>query len=113
MGMKDAITKDKEDEEMKNYAQVLYYMALVQSGFSIEADDVPKYSSFLENVVREGMSIDKDAKADAMPTFGSDADEDEDGEDEDEGDDEEEEGDDEEELEDDEDGADESEESKD
>merc|ERR1712154_230934 len=39
--MKDAITKDKE---MTNYAQVLYYMALVQSGFSIEADDVPKYS---------------------------------------------------------------------
>merc|ERR1712244_58727 len=96
------------NKEMTNYAQVLYYMALVQSGFSIEADDVPKYSSFLENVVREGMSIDKDAKADTMPTFGSEADEDED-----EGEDEDEEGDDEEELEDDEDGADESEESKD
>jgi len=91
----ERVTEDEENQETKDLAQVLFDMALIQSGFPIESEDIPDYSGRLERVVREGLGVAGDAPIEEMPEFkddDSDEDEDEDDdEDEDEDDDDEEE----------------------
>merc|ERR1711978_354994 len=79
----------KDSQELKDYANVLFDMALIQSGFSIEEDQIETYARRLERVVRDGLSVSADAAVEPMPEF-PDEDEEED-EDEDEDEDEEEE----------------------
>merc|ERR1719499_1563194 len=84
------VEEDKESEETKDYANVLYDMALIQSGFSIEASDVSDYSSRLERVVRDGLQVSADEEVEAMPEFADDEEDDMDEDDEDDDDEEEE-----------------------
>merc|ERR1712045_181106 len=90
------VAEDKESSELKDYANVLFDMALIQSGFSIEDSDIEPYAKRLERVVREGLSVGSDEAVEAMPEF-PDEEEDEDEEEEEELEDEEEEAADEEE----------------
>lgn len=89
----ERVKEDGESQETKDLAMVLFDMALIQSGFPIESEDISDYSARLERVVREGLDVADDADVEAMPEFTDDDDEDED---EDEGD--EDDDDDEEEL---------------
>merc|ERR1712173_507443 len=92
MGLRDSIKdeEEKDSQELKDYANVLFDMALIQSGFSIEEDQIETYAKRLERVVREGLSISADATVEPMPEF-PDEDEEEDEDEEDEDEDEEEE----------------------
>merc|ERR1719166_603497 len=77
--LRDSIKdEDKKDsQELKDYANVLFDMALIHSGFSIEEDQIETYAKRLERVVRDGLSVSADATVEPMPEF-HDEDEDED-----------------------------------
>eukprot|EP00497_Spongosphaera_streptacantha_P005761 TRINITY_DN78_c0_g2_i3.p1 TRINITY_DN78_c0_g2~~TRINITY_DN78_c0_g2_i3.p1 ORF type:complete len:774 (-),score=272.34 TRINITY_DN78_c0_g2_i3:111-2189(-) len=89
VALKDKVVADKESQELKDYANVLFDMALIQSGFSIEEDQIETYAKRLERVVREGLAVSADAAVEPMPEFPDEEEEDED-EDEDDEDEEEE-----------------------
>merc|ERR1712136_229473 len=85
VALKDKVVADKESQELKDYANVLFDMALIQSGFSIEEDQIETYAKRLERVVREGLAVSADAAVEPMPEFpDEDEEEDEDEEDEEE-----------------------------
>merc|ERR1719336_2441618 len=87
--LRERVKEEKDSQELKDYANVLFNMALIQSGFSIEEDQIETYAKRLERVVREGLSISADATVEPMPEF-PDEDEEEDEDEEDEDDEEEE-----------------------
>merc|ERR1712048_1393155 len=72
----ERVKEDAESQETKDLAMVLYDMALIQSGFPIESEDIADYSSRLERVVREGLDVAADAAVESMPEFSDDDDED-------------------------------------
>jgi len=79
----DAMEEDGEDQDLVDYAQMLYDVALVNSGFTISADAVESFSTRMERVVRGALDVDPDAEVEALPEFADDEEEEED-EDEDE-----------------------------
>merc|ERR1719233_1099205 len=95
----DELEEDEEDHELEDYANMLYDVALVNSGFLMEPEDTEAMTKRLQKLVRIGMKVPLDAEIEPMPEFA----EDEEEEEEDEDDDEDDEEDDEEELEDDDD----------
>merc|ERR1712038_350789 len=82
-----ALDEDAEDQDLKDYASMLYDVALVNSGFAINADMISEFEARMERVVRGGLEVDAGATVEALPEF---ADEEEDEDDEDDEDDEEE-----------------------
>merc|ERR1719461_50546 len=87
----EKVKSDKESQELKDYANTLYDMALIQSGFSIDSENIPDYSARLMRIVQDGMGVDANAEIEEMPEFIDDEEEEEDeDEDEDEEEDEEE-----------------------
>jgi len=95
----DELEEDEEDQELADYANMLYDVALVNSGFMMEPEDTEAMTKRLQKLVRVGMKVPLDAEIEPMPEFAEDEEEDEEDEDEDD----EEEEDDEEDLEDDDD----------
>jgi len=91
----DALEEDEEDKQLEDYANMLYDVALVNSGFMMTPEEVTLFSSRLQNMVRNGLEVPDDAEIEPLPEFAEDEEEEED--DDDDEDDEEEE---EEELED-------------
>merc|ERR1719461_1014086 len=83
-----ALDEDGEGQDLKDYANMLYDVALVNSGFAINADMIAEFEQRMERVVRGGLEVDPSATVEALPEF---ADDDEDDDDDDEDDDEEEE----------------------
>merc|ERR1719419_1060539 len=81
VALKDKVVADKESQELKDYANVLFDMALIQSGFSIEEDQIETYAKRLERVVREGLAVSADAAVEPMPEFPDEDEEDEEDED--------------------------------
>merc|ERR1712136_364476 len=82
VALKDKVVADKESQVLKDYANVLFDMALIQSGFSIEEDQIETYAKRLERVVREGLAVSADAAVEPMPEFPDDEDEDDEDEEE-------------------------------
>jgi len=91
----DALEEDEEDKQLEDYANMLYDVALVNSGFLMSPEEITLFSERLQKLVRDGLEVPADAEVDPLPEFAEDEEEEE--EDEDDEDDEEEE---EEELED-------------
>jgi len=99
----EGLEKDEEDKELEDYANMLYDVALVNSGFIMDPEDTEAMTKRLQRLVRVGMKIPLDAEIEPMPEFAQDeddVDEDEDDEDDEEDDDDEEIEDDDEEEED-------------
>merc|ERR1719474_36206 len=94
----DGLEEDEEDKELEDYANMLYDVALVNSGFKMDAEDIEAMTKRLQKLVRIGMKIPLDAEIEPMPEFATDEDVDEDDDDEEDDDDDEAE-DDEEEVE--------------
>merc|ERR1719461_48360 len=85
--MKDrvaALDEDAEDQDLKDYANMLYDVALVNSGFAINSDMIQEFETRMERVVRSGLEVDSSAGVDAMPEFADDEDDDDDDDDSDE-----------------------------
>jgi len=72
------LDEDADDQELKDYANMLYDVALVQSGFSINGDMIKEFQSRMERVVRGGLDVDADAPVEELPEFAEDDEEDED-----------------------------------
>merc|ERR1712038_1719238 len=83
-----AMDEDAEDQDLKDYANMLYDVALVNSGFAINSDMIAEFEKRMERVVRAGLEVDSAAAVEALPEF---ADDDEDDDEDDEDDEEEEE----------------------
>merc|ERR1719192_2274815 len=80
----EALEEDAKDQELIDYAQMLYDVALVNSGFTISADTVEAFSSRMERVVRGTLDVDPDAQVEALPEFADDEEEEEEDEEEEE-----------------------------
>jgi len=93
----DALEEDEEDKQLEDYANMLYDVALVNSGFMMTPEEITLFTERLQKLVRNGLDVADDAEVEALPEFA----EDEEEEEEDEDDDDEEEEEEEEELEDD------------
>jgi len=82
----DVLEEDEEDMELQDYANMLYDVALVNSGFLMKPEDTEALSERLQRLVKTGLKVPEDAEIEPMPEFAEDEDEDEDDEDEDEDD---------------------------
>lgn len=87
----DGLEEDEEDKEFVDYANILYDVALLNSGFVMEQEDTEAMTKRLQKVVRIGMNVALDAEIEPMPEFAEDEYEEEEEDDDDEEDDEEEE----------------------
>merc|ERR1711920_1162995 len=92
----DNLEEDEEDKQLEDYANMLYDVALVNSGFMMSPEEITLFSERLQKMVRSGLEVSDDAEVESLPEFAEDEEEEE--EDDDDEDEEEEE---EEELEDD------------
>jgi len=87
----DTLENDEEDLELEDYANMLYDVALVNSGFLMKPEDTDAMSERLQRLVSVGLQIPENAEIEPMPEFAEDEDdEDDDEEDEDEDEDDEE-----------------------
>jgi len=86
----DALEEDEEDKQLEDYANMLYDVALVNSGFTMSPEETALFTERLQKMVRSGLDVADDAEVEALPEFAEDEEEDED-EDEDDEDEEEEE----------------------
>jgi len=93
----DGLEENEEDKEFEDYANILYDVALLNSGFEMEPEDTEAMTERLEKVVRIGMNVASDAEIEPMPEFAEDDYEEEEDDEDDEDDEEEEFEDDEEE----------------
>merc|ERR1719187_852861 len=93
----EELEEDEEDKQLEDYANMLYDVALVNSGFMMSPEEITLFSERLQTMVRKGLEVPDDAEVEPLPEFAEDEEEEE--EDDDDEDDEEEE--EEEELEDD------------
>jgi len=93
----DELEEDEEDTQLEDYANMLYDVALVNSGFMMSPEEITLFSERLQKMVRNGLEVPDDAEVEPLPEFA----EDEEEEEEDDDDDEDEEEEEEEELEDD------------
>jgi len=80
----DGLEENEEDKEFEDYANILYDVALINSGFVMEPEDTEAMSERLQNVVRIGMNVPEDAKIEPMPEFADDELEEEEDDDDDE-----------------------------
>jgi len=87
----DALEEDEEDTQLEDYANMLYDVALVNSGFMMTPEEVGLFSVRLQKMVRSGLDVAEDAEVEALPEFAEDEEEEEEDEDEDEEEEEEEE----------------------
>jgi len=87
----DALEEDEEDKQLEDYANMLYDVALVNSGFLMSPEEVTLFSIRLNKMVRDGLEVPADAEVEALPEFAEDEEEEEEEDDEDEDDEEEEE----------------------
>lgn len=94
----DNLEEDEEDKQLEDYANMLYDVALVNSGFMMSPEEIILFSERLQKMVRSGLEVSDDAEVEPLPEFAEDEEEEEEDDDDDEDDEEEEE---EEELEDD------------
>merc|ERR1712038_1195079 len=76
-----ALDEDTDDQDLKDYANMLYDVALVNSGFAINADMITEFEKRMERVVRSGLEVDSAATVDAMPEFAEDEEDDDDDDD--------------------------------
>jgi len=87
----DALEEDEEDKQLEDYANMLYDVALVNSGFLMSPEEVTLFSERLQKMVRSGLEVADDAEVDPLPEFAEDEEEEEEDEDDDEDEEEEEE----------------------
>merc|ERR1719233_1061580 len=87
----DALEEDEEDKQLEDYANMLYDVALVNSGFLMSPEEVTLFSERLQKMVRSGLEVAEDAEVDPLPEFAEDEEEEEEDEDDDEDEEEEEE----------------------
>merc|ERR1719320_1896332 len=85
-----ALEEDEEDKDLEDFANMLYDVALVNSGFMMTPEEITLFSERLQKMVSSGLGVPEDAEIEPLPEFAEDE-EDEDDEDEDEDDEEEEE----------------------
>jgi len=93
----EELEEDEEDKQLEDAANMLYDVALVNSGFMMTPEETTLFSERLQNMVRKGLEISDDAEVEPLPEFAEDEEEEEEDDDEDDEEEEEEE----EELEDD------------
>merc|ERR1719381_293370 len=60
-GMRETVEALEEDKEVEDYANMLYDVALVNSGFIMDAEDTEAMTKRLQRLVRVGMKIPLDA----------------------------------------------------
>jgi len=87
----DALEEDEEDKLLEDYANMLYDVALVNSGFMMTPEETTLFSERLQKMVRSGLEVSEDAEVEALPEFAEDEEEEEEDEDEDDEEEEEEE----------------------
>jgi len=87
----DALEEDEEDKLLEDYANMLYDVALVNSGFMMSPEEITLFSERLQKLVRNGLDVNADAEVEALPEFAEDEEEEEEDEDEDDEEEEEEE----------------------
>jgi len=80
----DALEEDEEDKQLEDYANMLYDVALVNSGFMMSPEEISLFSERLQKMVRSGLEVSDDAEVEALPEFAEDEEEEEEDEDEDE-----------------------------
>jgi len=80
----DALEEDEEDKQLEDYANMLYDVALVNSGFMMSPEEISLFSERLQKMVRSGLEVADDAEVEALPEFAEDEEEEEEDEDEDE-----------------------------
>jgi len=78
------IKEDAESDEVKELAQMLYDSALIQAGFDI--DDQGSFGTRMLKMLKKGLNVDEDAKAEEEPEDEGEEEEEEKAEDEAEGD---------------------------
>merc|ERR1719317_388183 len=71
----DALEEDEEDKQLEDYANMLYDVALVNSGFMMSPEEVTLFSSRLQNMVRNGLEVPDDAEIEPLPEFAEDEEE--------------------------------------
>merc|ERR1719369_736061 len=81
----------QRDKQLEDYANMLYDVALVNSGFMMTPEEITLSSERLQKMVREGLEVSDDAEVEALPEFAEDEEEEEEDEDEDDEEEEEEE----------------------
>merc|ERR1712060_836003 len=87
----DNLEEDEEDKQLEDYANMLYDVALVNSGFMMSPEEITLFSERLQKMVRSGLEVPDDAEVESLPEFAEDEEEEED-DDEDDEEEEEEEG---------------------
>ena len=88
INLKEKIADDKENDSAKDLAELMFDSALLQSGFTIEADSVGNFAGRIDRIARARLGVEADAEVEPLPEFPDDEEEDEDEEDEDDEDDE-------------------------
>merc|ERR1719233_577211 len=68
----DALEEDEEDKQLEDYANMLYDVALVNSGFMMTPEETTLFSERLQKMVRNGLEVADDAEVDALPEFAED-----------------------------------------
>jgi len=79
----DALEEDEEDKQLEDYANMLYDVALVNSGFMMTPEETTLFSQRLQKMVRSGLEVAEDAEVEALPEFAEDEEEEEEDDDED------------------------------
>merc|ERR1712066_661563 len=73
----DGLDEDADNQTLKDYAQMLYDVALVNSGFTINGDMVSAFQARMNRVISAGLDVDSSATVDALPEFADDEEEEE------------------------------------
>merc|ERR1712083_305454 len=80
----DNLEEDEEDKQLEDYANMLYDVALVNSGFMMSPEEIVLFSERLQKMVRSGLEVSDDAEVEPLPEFAEDEDEDDEEEEEEE-----------------------------
>merc|ERR1719233_911986 len=87
----DSLEEDEEDTQLEDYANMLYDVALVNSGFMMSPEEITLFSVRLQKMVRTGLGVTDDAEVEPLPEFAEEEEEDDDDEEDEEEEEEEEE----------------------
>merc|ERR1711973_593666 len=79
----EELEEDEEDKELEDAANMLYDVALVNSGFMMTPEETTLFSERLQNMVRKGLEISDDAEVEPLPEFAEDEEEEEEDDEED------------------------------
>merc|ERR1712203_132227 len=77
------LEEDEEDKQLEDYANMLYDVALVNSGFMMSPEEITLFSERLQKMVRSGLEVPDDAEVESLPEFAEDEEEEEEDDDED------------------------------